>query len=134
MSRSPRISPGLLYQSEPGNVSCGTAVMACSHARAGQKTVRRPSESENTTLGDLVRRPWCSSRWRARQLTGPRRYGPFTFFLTLVALALNSAGQATGLDLARDPPAPDRGRDRPSDHEHPGPRQRTMSSESRSPT
>jgi hypothetical protein len=34
------------------------------------------------------------------QLTGPRRYGPFTFFLTLVSLALNSAGQATGLDLA----------------------------------
>jgi hypothetical protein len=30
----------------------------------------------------------------AMQLIGPRRYGPFTFCLTLVALALNSAGQA----------------------------------------
>jgi len=36
----------------------------------------------------------------AMQLIGPRRYGPFTFFLTLVALALNSAGQAAGLGLA----------------------------------
>jgi uncharacterized membrane protein YccC len=36
----------------------------------------------------------------AMQLTGPRRYGPFTFFLTLVALALNSAGQPTDPGLA----------------------------------
>jgi hypothetical protein len=34
------------------------------------------------------------------QLIGPHRYGPFTFCLTLVALALNSAGQAGDLDLA----------------------------------
>jgi hypothetical protein len=36
----------------------------------------------------------------AMQLIEPRRYGPFTFCLTLVALALNSAGGATDLDLA----------------------------------
>jgi hypothetical protein len=36
----------------------------------------------------------------AMQLIGPHRYGPFTFCLTLVALALNSAGPTMGLDLA----------------------------------
>ena len=35
----------------------------------------------------------------AMQLIGPRRYGPWTFCLTLVALALNSAGHPGDLDL-----------------------------------